>query len=151
MTHTQQRQTHIHNKHKCTCTKYTNNYTTNTYIHTHTTNTLAHTQQTQTPQHNIHKCSHNKHPLIDKTHIQQTETLTQQTHTQRTHTQNQKRLIQCIFHTYIYTLLVWVSVCPSVRLYPINVKTTEPIGPNFCGTSCDPREGLWICLHQIFF
>ena len=49
-------------------------------------------------------------------------------------------------YIYIYnTFLVWVSV----RLYPINVRTAEPIGPIFCGTSCDPREVLcmidWIC------
>ena len=48
-----------------------------------------------------------------------------------------------------------VSVCLFVCLYPINVKTAEPIGPKFfCGTSRDPREGLWmiefskVCLHQ---
>ena len=28
-------------------------------------------------------------------------------------------------------LFVWVSVCLSVCLYPINVKTAEPIGPKF--------------------
>ena len=45
--------------------------------------------------------------------------------------------------------------CLSVCLYPINVKTAQPIGPkNFCVTSRDPREGLWliefskICFHQ---
>ena len=31
-------------------------------------------------------------------------------------------------YIYVYTLLVWVSVC----LYPINVKTAEPIRPKFC-------------------
>ena len=91
-----------------------------THTYTHTTNTLPHTQQTQTSQHNILNCTLNKHPLTDKTHKQQTETLTQQTHTQ-----NQKRLIHCIFQTYIY------FACLGVRLYPINVKTAEPIGPNF--------------------
>ena len=40
----------------------------------------------------------------------------------------------------MYTFLVWLSV----RLYPINVRTAEPIGPIFCGTSCDPREVLWM-------
>ena len=32
---------------------------------------------------------------------------------------------------YKFGLSVWVSVCLSVCLYPINVKTAEPIGPNF--------------------
>ena len=32
---------------------------------------------------------------------------------------------------YIYTLLVWVSFCFFVCLFPINVKTAEPFGPNF--------------------
>ena len=32
--------------------------------------------------------------------------------------------------------------CLSVRLYPMNVKTAEQ-GPNLCGTSHDPSEGLW--------
>ena len=32
---------------------------------------------------------------------------------------------------YVYTLLVCMSVCLSVRLCPINVKTAEPIGPKF--------------------
>ena len=52
---------------------------------------------------------------------------------------------------FIYTLLVCLGVC----LYPINVKTAEPIGPKFfCGISRKSREGLWmikfskICLHQ---
>jgi len=31
----------------------------------------------------------------------------------------------------MYTLLVWVFVCLSVRLYSINVETAEPIGPKF--------------------
>ena len=39
---------------------------------------------------------------------------------------------------YLYINLVCLSVC----LYPINVKTAEPIGPNFFGTSRDHREGL---------
>ena len=33
-----------------------------------------------------------------------------------------------IFSIYILCL----SVCLIVRLYPINVKTAEPIGPKFC-------------------
>ena len=33
-----------------------------------------------------------------------------------------------ILPSLIYTLLVWLSV----SLYPINVKTAEPIGPKFC-------------------
>ena len=32
---------------------------------------------------------------------------------------------------YIYTLIVCLFGCLSVRLYPINVKTAEPIGPKF--------------------
>ena len=39
--------------------------------------------------------------------------------------QNKQRLL---IHIYIYTLLV----CLSISLYPINVKTAEPIGPIFC-------------------
>ena len=39
-----------------------------------------------------------------------------------------------------YNLLVY----PSVRLYPINVKTAEPIRAKIlCGTSHETREGLW--------
>ena len=36
-----------------------------------------------------------------------------------------------IFKTfiYLYTLIVWVGVCLFVCLYPVNVKTVEPIGP----------------------
>ena len=47
---------------------------------------------------------------------------------------------------YLYINLACLSVC----LYPINVKTAEPIGPKFFV----PREGLWIikisniCLYQ---
>ena len=49
---------------------------------------------------------------------------------------------------------VWVFVWVSVCLYPINVKTSEAIGPKFSWDLVDPREGLWmikfsnICLHQ---
>ena len=32
---------------------------------------------------------------------------------------------------YKFGLSVWVSVCLFVCLYPINVKTAEPIGPKF--------------------
>ena len=32
------------------------------------------------------------------------------------------------FFIYMFTLFVW----SSVRFYPINVKTAEPIGPKFC-------------------
>ena len=39
----------------------------------------------------------------------------------------------CRFNLYIILacLFVWVSWCLSVCLYPINVKTAEPIGPKF--------------------
>ena len=41
--------------------------------------------------------------------------------------------------TNLYIYFAWLSVC----LYPINVKTAEPIRPQIlCGTSRDPREGL---------
>ena len=45
----------------------------------------------------------------------------------------------------MYTLIV----CLSVRLYPINVKTAEPIyrAHIFCGTSHYPRKGL--CMLRI--
>ena len=53
----------------------------------------------------------------------------------------------------IYTLLVRVSVCLFVS--QINVKTAEPIGPNFfVGPRVTPGIGLWmivlskICLQQ---
>ena len=40
---------------------------------------------------------------------------------------------------YIHTLLVRLSV----RLCPIKIKTTEPIGPTFfCGNSIHPSEGF---------
>ena len=50
---------------------------------------------------------------------------------------------------YIYTLLVWVSVC----LYPINVKTAELIKYSIFKAN-DPRKSLWmlkttkICLQK---
>ena len=38
-------------------------------------------------------------------------------------------------HVYLYINLACLSVCMSVCLYPINVKTAEPIGPKLlCGT-----------------
>jgi len=65
-----------------------------------------------------------------------------------------KTMIHIIF-IYKFGLSVCLFVCLSVCLYPINVKTAEPIGPKFfCGTSRDPMEGLWmieilnICLHH---
>ena len=43
-----------------------------------------------------------------------------------------------ILPSLIYTLLVWLSV----SLYPINVKTAEPIGPKFCvGLHMPPVKG----------
>ena len=57
--------------------------------------------------------------------------------------------------TQIY-IKIWL-VCLFVCLYPINVKTAEPIGPKFfCGTSRDHRKGLWmieilkICVLKVF-
>ena len=44
---------------------------------------------------------------------------------------------------YKFSLSGWVFVCLSVYLYPVNVKTAEPIGPKFfVWTSRDHREGL---------
>ena len=50
-----------------------------------------------------------------------------------------------------YIYFAWVSVC----LYPINVKTAEPIGPNFFVELAWPQGGFmndqnfkYICLHQ---
>ena len=38
-----------------------------------------------------------------------------------------------------------LGVCLFFCLYPINVKTAEPIGPTlFCETLRNPREGLWM-------
>ena len=61
----------------------------------------------------------------------------------------------CVFLTSILKKQSIYKFGLSVCLYPINVKTAEPIGPKFyCGTSRDPREGLWkikisnICLYQ---
>ena len=39
---------------------------------------------------------------------------------------------------HLYINLAWVSVCLFV--YPINVKTAEPIRTKFCVGSRDPRE-----------
>ena len=115
----------IHNKHKCTCTTYTNDYTTNTYIHTHNKHTTTYTTNTDIP------TQHSKlYPQQTPPHRQNTQATNRDTNTTNTYTKS-KKTHHCIFHTYIYTLLVWVSVCLSVRLYPINVKTAEPIGPNF--------------------
>ena len=51
---------------------------------------------------------------------------------------------------FIYIYILWVSGL-GVCLYPINVKTAEPTGRKFfCGTSCDPRVGLWIIEFQKF-
>ena len=45
----------------------------------------------------------------------------------------------------LYKNLACLSVCLFVCLYTINVKTAEPIGPNFfCGTLRDPGVGLWM-------
>jgi len=40
-----------------------------------------------------------------------------------------KDIFECFFNLYIN--LACLSVCLSVCLYPINVKTAEPIGPKF--------------------
>ena len=55
----------------------------------------------------------------------------------------------------VYIYFDWVFVCLSVRLYPINFKTGEPIVTKFCvQTSLDPRKGLLmnkilkICLQR---
>ena len=61
-----------------------------------------------------------------------------QTHTHTlTHTQTDTITIQTHIHNpiCIYTMLV----CLSVRLYPINVKTAEPIRPKIF---CAPRQGI---------
>ncbi len=39
---------------------------------------------------------------------------------------------QGALYFYIYTLLVCLSVCLFIRLYPMNIKTVEPIQPKFC-------------------
>ena len=42
-------------------------------------------------------------------------------------------------NAYLYLYIYFA--CLSVRLYPINVKTAEPIGPTFfCVTSHNPQE-----------
>ena len=35
---------------------------------------------------------------------------------------------------HLYNFIYPLVVCMPVRLYPINVKTAEPIGPKFCVT-----------------
>ena len=47
-----------------------------------------------------------------------------------------------IYKIYEFILPGWVLVCLTVCLYPINVKTAEPIRPEFFGTSRGLREGL---------
>ena len=42
----------------------------------------------------------------------------------------------------LYTYFACLFVC--LFLYSINLKTAEPAEPNFCGTSHDTREGLWM-------
>ena len=50
----------------------------------------------------------------------------------RTTTGPIKNIIFLIYESiYKFGLSVWVSVCLFVCLYPINVKTAEPIGPKF--------------------
>ena len=44
---------------------------------------------------------------------------------------NFKEIFQEIFFLYKFGLFVCLFVCLLVCLYPINVKTAEPIGPNF--------------------
>ena len=44
-----------------------------------------------------------------------------------------------------------LSVCLFVYLYPINIKTTEPIGPKFhVGNHMTPREGYRCSKLEIF-
>ena len=48
-------------------------------------------------------------------------------------------------YNFIYTLVV----CMSVRLYPINVKTAEPIGPKFCVWPCNRMtQGRFMDAHN---
>ena len=42
-------------------------------------------------------------------------------------------------------------VCLSVRLYPINVKTAEPIGPKFCVGPQDDPNLKYFCLKVLYF
>ena len=46
-----------------------------------------------------------------------------------------------VWHVYLYICMymLCLSVCLSVRLYLMNRS-----GLNFCGTSHDPSEGLWM-------
>ena len=46
-----------------------------------------------------------------------------------------------------YNIKYNLLVCPSVRLYPINAKTTEPIRQKFCvGPHMNPGKvcGIWM-------
>ena len=52
---------------------------------------------------------------------------------------------------YKFGLSVWVSVCLFVWLYPINVKTAEPIGPKFfVGHLGTPGKAYESSKFQIF-
>ena len=61
-----------------------------------------------------------------------------------------KTIVLKLIHICLYTLLVCLSAC----LYPINVKTAEPIGPKFCVGLCMPPgkvyEKICLQLNQIF-
>ena len=45
----------------------------------------------------------------------------------------EKKTEETNLHTCVGTFHLYTNLaCPSVYLYPINVKTAEPIGPKFC-------------------
>jgi len=67
-----------------------------------------------------------------------------------------KSALECWRSLFLYINLACLSVflfgCLFVCLYPINVKTAEPIEPNiFCGTSRDHRKGLWMIKKNLKF
>jgi len=53
-------------------------------------------------------------------------------YTKRTCSQLKWQITRSALKAWIYIYFAFLFVCLSVRLYPINVKTAEPIGPKFC-------------------
>ena len=67
---------------------------------------------------------------------------------------NEDNVFSFLFNLFIYfacyyTLLAFLSVCLSVSLYPINLKTAGPIGPKYCvGPHMTPK--LKKCVFKSF-
>ena len=57
-------------------------------------------------------------------------------HSELVHNRDYVKVIQVYLYINLACLSVWVSVCLSVCLYPINFKTAELIGPKFFVGTC---------------